>query len=504
MTMALQGDRTTPVAAAAAGVALLTGLAGDALLKTDRIGINLWIVSLVFQALLVLLYRRYRLTIPRASFGLLLLSSLFLTSFAWRDSPGLNLLALFASAVAAGLALWLAHGATVSGSLTQYAGGLLRAGAGIAVGALPLVLSDADWSVLRTGAGGSRAARVGKGLALSLLPVVVFGALLAAADPIFGSFYYDLFDFDLDNLALHGAIIGFVSWGAGGMLRELVIPRRDHDAQVSFGGMRWSFTEVMVVLGSVTGVFLAFVAVQLRALFGGDTFVLEQTGLTYAEYARQGFFHMAWAAALVLPLLMFLDWIGRRDNPREEGSFRALAMVLLALLGLVLLSALQRMRIYQQSYGLTELRVYTVAFMAWLAAVMAWFGMTVLGGRRDRFLPGAVALGFLLVVALHLVNPDRMIAAVNLERLARGARLDVAHAVSLSDDAVPVLARALEQVPAADQCALIQRLDRTGDADWRSWNRSRARARDLVESLQERIAQLGASCPKDRQTSEEL
>jgi hypothetical protein len=200
-------------------------------------------------------------------------------------------------------------------------------------------------------------------------------------------------------------------------------------------------------------------------------------------------------------MLLFVEWMARRNGAREERGFRALAILLLLLLGLVLLSAVHRMRIYQASYGLTELRVYTVAFMAWLAPVLAWFAFTVLAGRRERFAPGALSLALVAVLALHVMNPDRLIARTNLERATRGLEFDVRHAVSLSDDAMPTLVRQMDAFPLADQCTLVRRIERRPD-DWRSWNLSRWRMQALRREMGEEITRIKASCP-DTSTSKE-
>lgn len=495
MTTMAHESRRDPVAVAALGAALITGIGGDLLLRTDRPGINLWIVSLLLQVQLVLLYRRYRSAIPWTSVALLFGSGGFLLSFAWRDSPALNAMSFAAAVTTAGLAAWVAQGASLQRSTTmQYIQGVARSAAGAMVGVLPLALSDADWTPFHTTLGRTRVARVGRGLVLAVPPVILFGALFAAADPIFSAFYSRLFQFNLETLVLHCVIIGCVSWVVAGFLRDMTIPGLYHEKALPISGGRMAFTESMVVLGSVNLVFLLFVVIQLRALFGGDAFVLAETGLTYAEYARQGFFHMAWAAALVLPMLLLLDWAARRESGSEQRSFRALAIVLLGLLGVVLLSAVHRMRIYQASYGLTELRVYTVAFMAWLAPVLGWFGLTVLAGRKERFIPGVLSLGVATILTLHLLNPDQLIARTNLERMARGQEFDIRHAMSLSDDAMPVMLSSLDAFTPEARCLLIKRLERSPD-EWRSWNRSRSRVRSMLADIRESVARYKSSCP---------
>ena len=42
--------------------------------------------------------------------------------------------------------------------------------------------------------------------------------------------------------------------------------------------------------------------------------------LTYADYARRGFFELAIVAALVLPLLLLFDWLARRDVRRGRSD----------------------------------------------------------------------------------------------------------------------------------------------------------------------------------------
>ena len=70
--------------------------------------------------------------------------------------------------------------------------------------------------------------------------------------------------------------------------------------------------------------------------------------------------------ALVLPLLLLAHWLFRSGNHARERFFKALAGSLLVLLLVIMASALYRMWLYLQAFGLTELRFYATAFMIWL------------------------------------------------------------------------------------------------------------------------------------------
>jgi hypothetical protein len=224
--------------------------------------------------------------------------------------------------------------------------------------------------------------------------------------------------------------------------------------------------------------FLAFVVVQFRYLFGGRDLVRETAHLTYAQYARHGFFELVAVAALTLPLLLLGDWM-LRDEGRGRRAFRWLAGMLLVLLGVVILSALQRMRLYLDQYGLTELRLYAIGGILWLAAACAWFAVTVLRGKRHAFAVGALVAGFAATLTLNILNPDALIARTNVTRPA----VDVQYLGGLSDDAVPTLVARLSDLPRGERPFLATRLlDRYGNGDWRSWNLSRARADNAVRA----------------------
>jgi hypothetical protein len=213
------------------------------------------------------------------------------------------------------------------------------------------------------------------------------------------------------------------------------------------------------VLVVVDLLFAAFVMVQFRYLFGGNDLVRELTGMSYAEYARRGFFELVAVAALSLPLLLAADhWIDHRD-PARVRRVRQLSGAMLLFLDVMLASALFRMWLYTTQFGLTELRFYTTAFMGWLVVVFGWFVATVLRGRRERFGTGALLAGWLVLAALNLVNPDAVIAEVNLGRAARGRPLDVAYAATLSADALPAFHRELPRLGTNEACAAAVRLE---------------------------------------------
>jgi hypothetical protein len=343
-----------------------------------------------------------------------------------------------------------------------------------------LMQSDIDWRDLPKGAQAGQAIAVGRGLLLAAPLLLVFGALFVAADQVFQGFVTDVVP-NGEEVFSHAALIVVFAWIAAGLLREYLVRREPFEADVR-PFFTLGRTEIAVVLGSLNLLFLAFVLVQVRYLFGGNALVEGRTSLSYAEYARHGFFELVTVAALVLPLLLLGDWLRRRDTRRDDVVFRVLAGALLVLLGVVMVSALQRMRLYQREYGLTELRVYTTAFMLWLAVVFAWAAATVLRSRRHLFAIGALVSGFAAIFALHALNPDALIARTNLDR----PNLDVTYLTRLSDDATPTLVDALPKLGPDEREALelyLREREAAGGGDWRTWNWSRHRSDAALERV---------------------
>jgi hypothetical protein len=386
---------------------------------------------------------------------------------------------LFAIVVALSLGALRAARPVRQAGLTDYLVGLAHAGAAAGGKTMTLMQEDIDWNELPRGQQGRHALAVGRGLMLAAPLVFLFGALFVAADSVFQDYVRSAVP-DPRNLLLHIALVALFGWVSAGLVREYLFKPKPVDASVE-PWFRLGATELTVVLALLDLLFLAFVLVQLRYLFGGASLVEERTHLTYAEYARHGFFELVTVAALVLPLLLLADWARRRDPARRDRLFQILAGTLILLLFVVMASALQRMRLYQREYGLTELRIYATGVMLWLAVVFIWTGITVLRGRRDLFAVGALVSGFAAILVINVVNPDALIARTNLNR----PNLDLPYLMQLSDDATPELVKALPNLDPLLREQLESELAarQRSSQDWRTWNVSRVRAQQALDKL---------------------
>jgi Domain of unknown function (DUF4153) len=523
--------------------ALVLGLLADLLLRATPWGINVLLWAGALAAALVALRARWRSSSSGNTFlkdeGRWLVPSAFFfaAAFAWRDSMTLKSLDFLALLLTLALLAWQAEAKRMRlAGFFDYVLGVGFAGLNALFAFFPLVLVDVRWKEIPRAGWSRHLFAVARGLIIAAPLLLVFGLLFMAADAVFEGLVNNTLNINASSLFTHTFMVVFFTWIVGGYLRGAIMGEEKWlvadqmpvsplnvglDAQAgsaATGGvndgaasqaspgvaaaaparLRMGIVEIGVVLGLLNLLFLSFVVVQVRYFFGGAALVQTSTGLTYAEYARRGFFELVTVAALVLPLLLAAHWLLRKDNPAHERIFRALAGFKIALLFVIMASAVGRMRLYQSEYGLTELRVYTTAFMGWLALVFVWFVLTVLRGERERFMYGALVTALLVTGALHVINPDALIVRTNIAQVRDGRRFDSVYVSMLSADAVPALVEALPAMNHYDQClvttGLLRRYDELGRQDWRSWNRSRALALKVIE---ERASDMRAvACPQ--------
>ncbi|MGM1063354.1 DUF4153 domain-containing protein [Saccharothrix sp. Mg75] len=298
--------------------------------------------------------------------------------------------------------------------------------------------------------------------------LVVFVPLLAGADESFADLLGALTpEADGSSVVLF-LLVGFVAVGACHLLAVPVDLEGGVTAARRFARRDW-----VLPVGALVALFAAFAGVQATALFAGDAHVVTTDGLTYAGYARTGFWQLLAVTVLTLGVIALVARFAHRDTDLDRRWLRGLLGALAVLTLVIVASALARMWLYQQAYGFTVPRVLVLACELWLGVVCLL--VLAAGVRLDGgWLPRAVvASGFGALLALAALNPDRFVAERAVDRWERTAKIDLAHLSGLSDDSVPAVLRLPDHLR---DCAFAMR-GRFAADDWRSWNLGREVAR---------------------------
>ncbi len=492
----METARRTAPAVIGAGLAL--GVAADGLFRVSVEGLNATVFLVALAAWSARLARGADRDRPDQSGWPVLAACGFAAMWALRDAETLLAWDLLAVLGLLSLPLVQARGLALrTAGVVHTLWGPVLAGWNAAFGGFTLLFQDVAWGET---IGRGRVRTVGAvigGLVLAVPLVAVFATLFASADPVFGGALDALSFLDAAPLLCHAVTIAVVAWLAAGYLRAAALPARTGGAPAVLNlvpATGLGVVPITTALGAVVVLFTLFVGSQAGSLFRGEAFVLAHTGLTFAEYARGGFFELVAASGLALPVVYAAPFLAGNADERGRRSLVALQGVQLALIALVALSAMWRMKLYVGVYGLSEDRLYASAIMMWIVAMVGVLARSVLAGRPQGAAFGATVAAAVVLGLLNLANPSALIARVNLAR--HGERsVDLEHLVRLGADAVPVIAGGLGRLDEATRCSLargmVARWSAEAWGDWRSWNLARARAKGMLP----RIEQAAEGCP---------
>lgn len=333
-----------------------------------------------------------------------------------------------------------------------------------------------------------------RGVLIALPIVAVLGVLLSSADPVFGDWMKQVFN--LEKLPeylfrlFYILVIGFILVG---VYLNAVHPSGKGEKPAP--NTPWvktflGWTETGIILGAVVLLFLTFIFIQVRYLFGGAANI-SGTGYTYAEYARRGFGELLGVAALSLMLYLVLGSVAKIESRFARSGFKVLAVALMASVLVILASSLQRLMLYEDAYGFSQLRTYTHILIVWLAALIAVTIVFELLSRRGHFALALLACVVGFGITLAVINVDGFIIDRNVARARAGSELDVNHINSLSTDAVPALLRNYQSAGLPQEvkdglgAALACRqklLEDTTPRPWQAFNFSQARAAQLLKT----------------------
>ena len=284
------------------------------------------------------------------------------------------------------------------------------------------------------------------GLLLAVLPTAAALSLLSY-DSGFRSIVEDLFLFDREDLAIQLARLFFtlpVAMYFFGLYASSVMrtaAREEAAERARERAERRRFVPLVTAAAAVIPlllVYIIFFISQWAYYTSAFTGVLP-AHLSYADYAREGFFQLCAVSCINFIAVICLS----RYVRREREGFRCALCVILSVFTLVLIAtAMSKLLLYIHRYGLTPDRVYAAWFMLLLSIL---FVIVLLSQfiRRVKALPLCFAVTVALYLLLAISGPNRLIARYNVERFlsAQTQEIDVYLLSSLGDDAIPEMLR---------------------------------------------------------------
>jgi hypothetical protein len=408
--------------------ALLVGLLADQALRAGSFGLAASATFVTAALVLVFAGRLHRLE----SRLLAIMAAIFTVWFTVRASAWLLWPDLLVSAALMGLAASVA----VRGSLFDFGIAEVAARGLHAFGHFAAGLAFVGRPIVKVRNRFRSAAPLARGLIIATPIAALIAALLASADPVFASFF--TLNLDFGRLALDAGFILLGSALAAGLLR---LAAAEPVERVSGPVWRLGSTEGLVVLAVLDAVFVAFALAQAVAAMGAASGALRSAGVTYADYARSGFFQLLWVSGITLVTLVMFSRITGFSGKRDKRAFVVLSEAAIALTLLIVVVAFGRLSLYEQVYGFTMLRLYSHIFAGWIAVVFVLLAAD-LGGfwsRRRWFVGATAATALVLLLTLNFANPEALVVALNTSHAQSAHKIDASYLAELSSDATPAL-----------------------------------------------------------------
>ena len=330
-----------------------------------------------------------------------------------------------------------------------------------------------------------------RGAALAVPVVVVFALLLANADPLFASLRDGSWEtitqwVVVPKVVFFVALLAIVLGAYGFAARGAALETPSLHASL-FPAFRVGDTERLIMFGAVASLFALFLVLQLSYLFGNAP-AIAGSGVTFAEYARQGFAELTIVATLCALMIIVLERYAERG--KRDALIRGIELLVVVELVFLLVSAFRRVTLYEAAYGFTTSRVYAQAYMHVMTVLLVLLGLEVRGGLNvGRLTRHAAFTGALAFIALLYWNHEGWIAERNVGRFERTGKLDEVYLTRhLSENAIPAVLAALpklggERAARIRECLSDKYVGQhmlAKEERWFEWNRGREGARQAL------------------------
>ncbi len=160
---------------------------------------------------------------------------------------------------------------------------------------------------------------------------------------------------------------------------------------------------------------------------------------SYAEYARRGFFELFAIDLINAGVIFFINFFSKKTGEEKPFTLKLYTVIISVFTLLITATAISKMVLYIQNFGLTQLRVYTTWFMA-LTSLMFIFVIIRQFRTGFPFMKAAAVVFTLFFAVLCFSRPDALIARYNMEfcpdQMTYG---DIREMTELSADAAAVV-----------------------------------------------------------------
>lgn len=280
------------------------------------------------------------------------------------------------------------------------------------------------------------AGKVMIGLACAVPVLVVVVPLLISSDDAFKGLIENIFSNTFENIlkAVFGILLSFfvISYGF-----SLKTGRISKIKESKFAGIESVY--IIAFLSAIGVCYLLYLFSQLAYFFSAFGGFLPED-YSYSEYARKGFFQMCVIAVINLGIIFLAIFLSKKPNGKVCHGIKALTTFIAVFTLVIISTAISKMVLYINEYGMTVLRITTSAFMLFLAALVITVILRIYIVKINIVKTALIAAG-VVVMLLGVSNVNAVCAKYNYDNFINGKlkSIDVEAMYNLGDEGIPYI-----------------------------------------------------------------
>lgn len=194
-------------------------------------------------------------------------------------------------------------------------------------------------------------------------------------------------------------------------------------------------------LSAISACYVLYLFSQLAYFFSAFKGFLPEE-FTLADYARKGFFEMC-AIAIINLVIVFISFLlAKKLNGKVSVAIKAITTFIASFTLVIITTAISKMALYIDGYGMTVLRIGTSAFMILLAIVFISVILRIYLSKINVVKTTLITAG-IIVILLGTLNINAVCAKYNYQSFKSGKleNIDVQAIYELDDEGVPYLTK---------------------------------------------------------------
>ncbi len=199
---------------------------------------------------------------------------------------------------------------------------------------------------------------------------------------------------------------------------------------------------IISFLSAIAVCYVLYLFSQLAYFFSAFNGFLPNDKITYSEYARKGFFEMCVIAVINLGVVFLSILLAKKQEGKICVGIKIISTFISVFTLIIIATAISKMVLYINEFGMTVLRITTSAFMIFLSVIFIAVILKIYINKINIVKTSLVTAG-IVVLLLGTVNVNALCARYNYESYKNGKleTIDISTLYRLGDEGIPYVVK---------------------------------------------------------------